>query len=96
MLMIEAAASGVVYTTSPDGNADSLIITAAWGLGESVVEGMTGADVYTVQKGKAPELIQATVAKKESLISRGQSGGTIEQPVPPDRMEQTCLPHPSR
>ena len=78
MAMVEAEASGVMYSSSPDGDPGTMLISAAWGLGESVVEGRTGSDLYTVRKGPVPELLEAKVGRKRSAIHVHAKGGTAE------------------
>ncbi len=54
MVMVGAETSGVIYSTTPEGDRDRLIISAAWGLGEAIVEGKTETDLYVVRKGNGP------------------------------------------
>jgi pyruvate,water dikinase len=91
MTMIDAASSGVIYSTTPDGNSDTLIISAAWGLGEAIVEGRTETDLFVVRKGKEPELIRVTYGKKESMIIGSAQGGTVEVKTPDDLKNRPCL-----
>ncbi|MDA8423476.1 MAG: PEP/pyruvate-binding domain-containing protein, partial [Nitrospiraceae bacterium] len=65
MVMVDAAASGVIYSSTPEGDRDKLIISAAWGLGEAIVEGKTETDLYVVRKGNRPELVRATYGNKK-------------------------------
>ena len=91
MVMVDAVSSGVVYSTTPDGDRDTLIISATWGLGEAIVEGRTEADLYVVRKDKEPELISATYGKKESMIVARTKGGTDEVRTPGELKERPCL-----
>jgi len=91
LVMVDAVSSGVIYTTAPDGDSDTLIITATWGLGESVVEGKTDADFYVLRKGLKPELLQAAHGKKDSMIVGSQQGGTQELKTPDDLRGKPCL-----
>lgn len=55
--MVEAAVAGVMETTnSVSGNADELVIEAAFGLGEAVVLGAVTPDRYVVSKADAKVL----------------------------------------
>ncbi len=91
MVMIDAVSSGVVYSTAPDGDADTLLVSAAWGLGEAVVEGKTEADLYVMRKGKEPVLTWVTYGKKESMIVRSEKGGTAEVRTPGHLRDRPCL-----
>ena len=91
MVMVDAAASGVIYSTTPEGDRDRLIISAAWGLGEAIVEGKTETDLYVVRKGNKPELLRATYGNKESMIVSSSKGGTIEVQTPDELKERPCL-----
>lgn len=90
MVMIDAVSSGVIYSTAP-GDAQTMLLTAAWGLGESVVEGRTEADVYTVRKGRVPELLRAAYGRKGSMIRAGSPGNTEEVRTPDDLRDKPCL-----
>lgn len=91
MVMVDAVSSGVIYSTTPDGDSNTLIISAAWGLGEAIVESRTEADLYVVRKGKEPEIVRATYGKKESMIISSAKGGTAEVNTPDDLKNEPCL-----
>ncbi|HXX53672.1 MAG TPA: PEP/pyruvate-binding domain-containing protein, partial [Thermodesulfovibrionales bacterium] len=78
ILMVDAMASGVVYTAEPSGGSDRLAIIAAWGLGKSVVEGRVEADSYSLEKKPALKLTGTKVGKKETMVVNSLSGGTAE------------------
>ena len=46
LFMVDAKASGVLYSTDPAGKRSSLLISSTWGLGKTIVEGQTDADFY--------------------------------------------------
>jgi phosphohistidine swiveling domain-containing protein len=51
--LVPASAAGVMFTADPmTGARDTVVINAAWGLGESVVSGLVTPDTYTVVDGK--------------------------------------------
>jgi pyruvate,water dikinase len=91
MTMVDAISSGVIYSTTPEGDGSTLIISAAWGLGEATVESRTEADIYVVRKGKEPELVRAMYGKKGSMIITSDEGGTTEVETPDDLTNQPCL-----
>ncbi len=91
MVMVDAASSGVIYTTTPEGDANTLIINAVWGLGEAVVEGRAEADLYVVSKRKEPVLKWVTPGRKESMIRMAGKGETEEIRTPEELRDRTCL-----
>ncbi|MGO9014725.1 MAG: PEP/pyruvate-binding domain-containing protein [Dissulfurispiraceae bacterium] len=68
LLMVDAAVSGVIYSTNPGGDSDTMIINSTWGLGTSVVEGQTDADFYLIRKGTSPVIITKRIGEKRSMI----------------------------
>ncbi len=91
MIMVDAVSSGVIYSATPDGDNTTMIISAAWGLGETIVESRTGADLYVVRKGTEPELVRAAYGKKESMIIGSAHGGTEEVKTPENLKSEPCL-----
>ncbi len=82
VIMVDAAVSGVIYSTNPNGDAGTMIINSTWGLGTSVVEGQTDADFYLVRKGKEPAIISKRTGKKLSMIAGREGGGVSEIQTP--------------
>jgi pyruvate,water dikinase len=91
LVMVKPIASGVAYSTSPDGDARVMLISASWGLGEGIVEAKSRADLYTVRKGREPELLESRIAQKDTRMVVGETGGTKEAPVPADGIRTACL-----
>ncbi|MDR9411312.1 MAG: phosphoenolpyruvate synthase [Haloquadratum sp.] len=89
--MVDAAKSGVLFTSHPSTGAAQMIIEAAWGLGEAVVSGTVSPDNYVVDKTTLrPDSV--TVADKKVLMERdGDSGETIERPVTDARRAERVL-----
>jgi pyruvate,water dikinase len=51
MVRSDLAASGVAFTLDPEsGHPDALVIDAAWGLGENIVQGTVDPDEYVIHK----------------------------------------------
>ncbi|WP_284990041.1 PEP/pyruvate-binding domain-containing protein [Arthrobacter sp. efr-133-TYG-120] len=95
--MVEAEAAGVMFTANPaNGRRDQIAISAAWGLGESVVSGTVTTDDLVVEAGTGRVLSRRTSDKEvmtvyaEGVPDRAadsadvapDQGGTTEQPVP--------------
>ncbi|MHB0867364.1 MAG: PEP/pyruvate-binding domain-containing protein [Thermoleophilia bacterium] len=77
--MVDAVASGIIYTADPlDGNRDSVIINAAWGLGPSVVDGTTGTDRFIVSRRPPYEVTGRTMGEKDTMTAALDAGGVEE------------------
>lgn len=89
--MIEARTSGVIHTVASGKDRGRMTISAAWGLGKGVVDGLIDADLYTVAKGEAPRLVERRIGGKALMVvNRGQKGiETLETPA--DRRQMACL-----
>lgn len=88
--MVEADAAGVMFTANPaNGRRDQLVISAAWGLGESVVSGTVSTDDVVVEAGTGRVLSRRTADKEVMTVYAGQ--GTREEPVPAERRRQPVL-----
>ncbi|MBF0530939.1 MAG: pyruvate, phosphate dikinase, partial [Deltaproteobacteria bacterium] len=89
--MVESKASGVAYTVDPNNPAlKDIIISAAWGLGVSVVDGSSQTDEYRVDK-KTGAILSSAIAKKEELLASADTHGLDTRPVPGDLQDVACL-----
>src|SRR5215204_5307130 len=88
--MIEAEAAGVMFTANPsNGRREQATISAAWGLGESVVSGSVTPDSIVVEKGSGRVLSRETANKEVMTVYT--EGGTVERPVPEALHRQPVL-----
>ena len=88
--MVEAEAAGVMFTANPaNGRRDQTVISAAWGLGESVVSGTVTTDDVVVEAATGRVLSRRT-ADKEVMTVYAEHG-TREQAVPASRRHQPVL-----
>ena len=88
--MVEAEAAGVMFTANPaNGRRDQTVISAAWGLGESVVSGTVTTDDVVVEPATGRVLSRRT-ADKEVMTVYAEHG-TREQAVPASRRHQPVL-----
>jgi pyruvate, water dikinase len=75
--MIDAVASGVVYTQAlEDPTSDMLEVHAVLGLGELLVQGDVTPDIFKVRKQKKPEIAEKKTAAKKQLMTTAREGGT--------------------
>jgi pyruvate,water dikinase len=79
--MVESEAAGVMFTANPsNGRRNELTISAAWGLGESVVSGTVTPDSIVVEKGSGRVLSRETADK--GVMTVYTEDRTAERPVP--------------
>jgi pyruvate,water dikinase len=91
MAMVDAVASGVIYSTDASGDRDDLVISATWGLGSSIVEGQIDADLYVLEKRENPQIIHSKCGAKDFMIICRGSGGTTRVETPGEMRERFCL-----
>jgi len=80
--MVDAVSSGVVYSVDPSGKKENVLISANWGLGKTVVEGLVEADIYRVKKGQVPQILGTRCGNKESMTVVLPGGGIDTIPTP--------------
>ena len=91
MVRSDLAASGVMFTLDTEsGFRDAVLINAAYGLGENIVQGSVNPDEYyvfkpTLKQGFKP-ILQKTLGSKEFKLIYDTGGGKMVKnvPVPPD------------
>ncbi len=91
MVRSDLASSGVMFSIDTEtGFRDVVLINAAYGLGENVVQGSVNPDEYyvfkpTLQQGFRP-ILQKTLGSKEFKLVYDVGGGKMVKnvPVPPD------------
>ena len=89
--MIEAKSSGVIYTVASATARDRMAISAAWGLGTGVVDGLTDADLYTVAKGERPQLVEQRIGNKALMVVNCGESGIETRETPPEQQGMACL-----
>ena len=88
--MVDAETSGVMFTSHPSTGEDDLIIEAAWGLGEAVVAGEVSPDNYVVDRASG-DLDSVTVAEKNTMYVKSETGETVAEDVPDDKRTARVL-----
>jgi pyruvate,water dikinase len=72
--MVDSERSGVMFTADPaTGDLDTIVIEAAFGLGEVVVGGQVEPDTYRVAK-QGPRIVEARIGIQTHRIERGPDG----------------------
>ena len=88
MRMIPATASGVVYTLDPNApEQNTMLVSAAPGLGKTVVEGKGNSDRFIISRHPPHPVISREVAYKEKQYEIPPQGGMVLTDVPSARAE---------
>ena len=87
--LLDPDSAGVMFTKNPITESDEQLIEASWGLGEVVVAGRVIPDTFRIDRSGA--VLERTAGFKKIAIRAGADGGTIEERVAPELVEQLCL-----
>ena len=88
--MVDAEKSGVLFTSHPSTGDPTMILEAAWGLGEAVVSGAVSPDNYVVDREGGA--VDVTVAEKKVKHEKDEeTGKTVERDVPEDDRTRRVL-----
>lgn len=89
--MIETRSAGVLFSRDPAGRPDTVLINAAWGLGEGISQGELAGDLFWVKRSSG-ELVAAETGRASRRIELAPQGmGTVEVPLPPELVGRPCL-----
>jgi phosphoenolpyruvate synthase/pyruvate phosphate dikinase len=88
--LVMADTSAVVFSANPvSGNRDEVVVTASWGLGESLVSGTVTPDTWVVRKADLAVKEERLGAKERMTVA--VTGGTREVAVPRLLRERASL-----
>ena len=87
--LLDPEVAGVMFTQNPVNGADERMIEASWGLGEAVVAALVIPDNYRVDR--SGEVLACAPGMKKIAIRTLPDGGTVEEEVAPELVEQPCL-----
>jgi pyruvate,water dikinase len=88
-ILLDPEVAGVMFTQNPMSGADERVIEASWGLGEAVVAGLVIPDHYRLDRSGA--VLERTPGVKKVAVRALPDGGTVEDAVAPELVEQSCL-----
>jgi pyruvate,water dikinase len=92
--MIETRSAGVLFSRDPSGRSDTMLINAAWGLGEGISQGELAGDLFWVRRSTG-ELVASETGRTACRIELAPRGmGTVEVPLPAEQLGQPCLTAP--
>ncbi len=90
-LMVASDTSGVGFSIDPaSGDPDTIVIEAAFGLGEVVVLGQVEPDHYGVAK-KDLAITKVHIGDKRFMLTRGPDGANLRVDLPPGRRDDRVL-----
>ena len=97
MVRSDTACSGVMFTLDTEsGFRDAVVINGAWGLGETVVQGMATPDEWivfkpTLKKGFRPIITRKMGVKEVKMIFADDGNGTQVRDVVESQRSRFCL-----
>ncbi len=92
-LMAEAEVSGAMYTYAPlPLEKEAMVISAAWGLGPAVVEGIAESDTFFLDRHPPHSVLSAETGHKVSKMVTDPGGGTVWVEVAEHLRDAPCLP----
>lgn len=89
--MVDPDVAGVLFTRDPvSGDDSTMLVSASYGLGESVVAALVTPDTFIL--GRRPASVTSReIGTKETRIDAAPAGGTVTSPVPEDQRTRPCL-----
>ena len=87
--LLDPQTAGVMFTQNPVTGDDERVIEASWGLGEAVVAGIVIPDHYRMDR--LGQVLERKPGFKQIAVRTLPHGGTVEEKVPPELIEQLCL-----
>ena len=89
--MIETRAAGVLLSRDPSDRPDTVLINAAWGLGEGISQGEVAGDLYWVRRSTGAVVASEAGAATHRIELAPQGMGTVEVPLSPEQLGRPCL-----
>lgn len=90
--LVQSDVAGVLFTCNPVTGHDEIVIEAAWGLGESVVQGMVIPD--RIRMTRTGEVLERQAGSKDIAVRKSPDGGTYHEQVPAPLARRICLGYP--
>jgi pyruvate, water dikinase len=91
-VMVDAKASGVLYTMDPAvPEKANILVSAVWGLGAPMVEGAVQADQFTLERTPPHAVKSLRMVPKTRMLTPDPEGGTQWREVEDERQYRPCL-----
>ncbi len=91
MELVPSRCAGVMFTRAEQGPADSLLVSAVWGLGKLAVEGSITPDLFWLERSGSGRVLESRPGDKAELWEPRPGGGLRRCPVEPGRRRRPCL-----
>lgn len=92
LVMVDAAASGVIYTADPaDASAQTIAIHSLWGLGELLMGGEISPDIVLLGREPAPHIIERRLGDKFKEMTAAPQGSVQIEDVDEKRRVTASL-----
>jgi len=89
--LVASETSAVAFSANPiTGARDQVMVTAAWGLGESVVGGTVTPDLYVLGR-PALRVLERHISSKQVMTVLTEGGTTADVPVPDALRDRSSL-----
>ena len=89
--MIPTRSAGVLFSRDPSGRPDTLLVNAAFGLGEGISQGETPGDLYWVRRSSGDLIASETGLATHRIDLAPQGFGTIETALAEGVRASPCL-----
>ena len=89
--VVNTRAAGVLVTRDPARGPDTILINAAWGLGEAISQGEVAGDLYWVRCSTGDVLTSEPGKESTRIVLDPESTGTLETPLDPSQRGRPCL-----
>lgn len=92
--MVRPIASGVMYTVEPmRPDSGELVVSAVWGLGQLLVEGVTSADMFILKREPGFPVVREDIAQKEMCLQWLEEGGVQHDMMNEEKCRKPSLTH---
>jgi pyruvate,water dikinase len=92
MEMIEATASGVVYSVDPGAHeSESIMVYSTWGMGEALVSGEASPDLFQVTRKPPRRIARHEQHSMDSKLTPGEDGELESVPLDPSERDSPSL-----
>lgn len=89
--IVPTRAAGVLLSSDPGGRPDTLVVNAAWGLGEAVSQGEVAGDLFWVKRSVGATLATELGGSNRKVVLDPSGPGTIDAPLSSEEAKRPCL-----
>ena len=91
MELAPCKAAGVMFTQNPQGQTDTINISAVWGLGKLAVEGGVIPDQFKVARTEGMPIVEMVHGHKSHMLELAPEGGIVQKTVAEEMRDAPCL-----